>query len=455
MNVEDEARSNPSERNLLAPPSPLVTVEPVTDRHLISLPDPVAEGIEGVIGQANLRRHADALERLGHRIPVEILTPTDPAPTGVSEVVDVHVDVEADHLWDAMTTIAHHDNLRPGRIAFGLTAAEDGVDDQLSFATTYGIHRPNLGAVAVKAQRGAAVVIHGIEWQVGVLYDLVADLETAGGRPCSASVIVLTGRAVHEEPAERSVDVLLTPVGGAVVASGSSTVQDTDDPTSDAADGDDRDAGRVDVAPGRAVVARAGHAVSFSAAGEECVLLVRVELPVADPWVDVLAAAATARFHPLLRADLPTSFERPIESYGGTLYDDFPKFAAEVDNALGPKAMDHAAAFARASLPPRASRDVGLLTSLAFRSDPTGEVRCPAHAGVMLTLVGDASHFAVGGGIFTLPDGAAEAVAPLLGGRPVPVADVLERLASAGLDESDSRRALIEMVQVELLEPVP
>jgi hypothetical protein len=412
--------------------APLVAVSAITDRHLISLPDPSADGLEGQIGQANLRRHADALERLETRLPVRVLHPANNPSLECPEVFDVSLQVEADDLWDAMTTIAHHDDLRPGRIAFGLSAAEEGVDDQLAFAATYGIHRPNLGAVAVKAQRGAAVVIHGIEWQVGALYDLVADLETAGGRPCSASVVILMGRAVHEELEKRSVDVLLTPVGGAVVA-----------------------AGTVEVAPGRAIIAGSGDTVSFSAAGDECVLLVRVELPVADPWVDVLAAAATARFHPLLRADLPTSFERPIESYGGTLYDDFSKFAAEVDNALGPKAMDHAAAFARASLPPRASRDVGLLTSLAFRSNPTGEVRCPAHTGVMLTQVEDASHFAVGGGIFTLPDGAAEQVAPLLDGRPVPVADVLDRLASAGLDETDSRRALIELVQVELLEPVP
>lgn len=411
---------------------PLVRVEPITDRHLISLPDPTAEGLEGIVGTANSRRHAAALERLETRLPVQILTPTDADVEDLPEVFDVRIQIEADDLWDAMTTIAHHDDLRPGRIAFGLSAAEEGVDDQLAFATTYGIHRPNLGAVAVKAQRGAAVVIHGIEWQVGALYDLVTDLETAGGRPCSASVIVLTGPAVHEEAPERVVDILLAPVGGAVLVDG-----------------------QVDVAPGRAAVARAGDAVSFSAAGEGCVLLVRVELPVADPWVDLIAAQATARFHPLLRADLPTSFERPIESYDGTLYDDFSKFAAEVDNALGPKAMDHAAAFARATLPPRASRDVGLLTSLAFRADPSGEVRCPAHAGVMVTQVEDAAHLVVGGGIFTLPDGVAEAVAPLLDGSPVPVADVLDRLASAGLDEADSRRALIEMVHVELLEPVP
>lgn len=411
---------------------PLVRVEPITDRHLISLPDPTAEGLEGIVGTANSRRHAAALERLETRLPVQILTPTDADVEDLPEVFDVRIQIEADDLWDAMTTIAHHDDLRPGRIAFGLSAAEEGVDDQLAFATTYGIHRPNLGAVAVKAQRGAAVVIHGIEWQVGALYDLVTDLETAGGRPCSASVIVLTGPAVHEEAPERVVDILLAPVGGAVLVDG-----------------------QVDVAPGRAAVARAGDAVSFSAAGEGCVLLVRVELPVADPWVDLIAAQATARFHPLLRADLPTSFERPIESYDGTLYDDFSKFAAEVDIALGPKAKDHAAAFARASLPPRASRDVGLLTSLAFRADPSGEVRCPAHAGVMVTQVEDAAHLVVGGGIFTLPDGVAEAVAPLLDGSPVPVADVLDRLASAGLDEADSRRALIEMVHVELLEPVP
>lgn len=411
---------------------PLVRVEPITDRHLISLPDPTAEGLEGIVGTANSRRHAAALERLETRLPVQILTPTDADVEDLPEVFDVRIQIEADDLWDAMTTIAHHDDLRPGRIAFGLSAAEEGVDDQLAFATTYGIHRPNLGAVAVKAQRGAAVVIHGIEWQVGALYDLVTDLETAGGRPCSASVIVLTGPAVHEEAPERVVDILLAPVGGAVLVDG-----------------------QVDVAPGRAAVARAGDAVSFSAAGEGCVLLVRVELPVADPWVDVLAAAATARFHPLLRADLPTSFQRPIESYDGTLYDDFSKFAAEVDNALGPKAMDHAAAFARASLPPRASRDVGLLTSLAFRADPSGEVRCPAHTGVMLTQVGDAAHLVAGGRIFTLPDGVADAVAPLLDGRTVPVSDVLDRLSSTGLEEADSRRALIEMVHVELLEPVP
>ncbi|MCO5312220.1 MAG: hypothetical protein M9952_04685 [Microthrixaceae bacterium] len=430
----------------------LISVAPLTDRHLISLPDPSAEGLEGLLGQANDRRLADALDRINRHLPGQVLRPDEDGASGSADVFDVSLQVTADELWDAMTTIAHHDNLHPGRIAFGLSAAEEGVDDHLAFATSYGIHRPNLGAVGVKAQHGAAVAIHGIEWHVAALYGLVADLETVGGRPCSASVIVVTGPAIHEEPAERLVDVLITPVDGAVVARRrvpASAGEDVSAPADGGVSGE-----QATVPPGRAVVALAGQSVAFSAADGGCVLLVRVELPMADPWVDVLAAQATARFHPLLRADLPTSFQRPIESYGGTLYDDLSKFRAEVEAALGPKALDHAAAFARAGLPPRTSRDVGLLTSLAFRAEPHGDVRSPAHAGVMVTQVDDAQHLVVGGGVFTFPEGVAEVMAPLLDGRPLEVAEVLGRIASTGLDDVDARKTLIELVHAELLEPL-
>ena len=317
------------ERTASAVDAQLVSVTPMTDRHLISLPDPSAEGLEGLLGQANDRRLTDALTRLHRQVPDRVIRPAEDGASGSADVFDVGLQVTADELWDAMTTIAHHDNLHPGRITFGLSRAEEGVDDHLAFATTYGIHRPNLGAVGEKAQRGAAVAVHGIEWQVSTLYGLVADLETVGGRPCSASMIVLTGPAIHEESAGRLVDVLLTPVDAAVVARRHDLASAGGD-LSAAADGGVCDE-QATVSPGRAFVAHAGHSVVFSAAdeGEGCVLLVRVELPVADPWVDVLAAQSTARFHPLLRADLPTSFERPIESYDGTLYDDFAKFRAD------------------------------------------------------------------------------------------------------------------------------
>lgn len=415
---------------------PLVSTEAITERHLISLPDPSAVGLEGLLGQANLRRLRDAHARVASIVAPEVLMPGSGSEARHGAAIDVALDVTEDDLWQAITTVAHHDDLRPGRIAFGLSAAEDGVDDQLSFASTYGLYRPNLGAVAAKAAAGAAVIVHGLDWQVPALGDLVTDLETIGGRPCSSGAVVLRGHAAHIEAADRTIDVLLLPVGAPL----SVRVHEG--------------AHALVVEPGQGVIARAGHELTISAL-DSGALAARVDLPVTHPWGDVLQASVTARFHPLLRADLPTSLERPIESYDGTLYDDLSRWRAEVESALGPKAHDHAAALSRALIAPRANPSVGMLTAVDFRSNPSGTIHSPAHAGVMVTRVAGTLHPVAGGGIVTAPDGAAEAVAPFLDGRPTTVEDVLGSLEEAGMAADSSREALLEMVHIELLEPVP
>lgn len=415
---------------------PLVSTEAVTERHLVSLPDPTAGGLEGLLGQANLRRLRDAHARVASIVAPEVLLPGSGSEAGHGATIDVALDVTEDELWQAITTVAHHDDLRPGRIAFGLSAAEDGVDDQLPFASTYGLFRPNLGAVTAKAAAGAAVIVHGLDWQVPALGDLVTDLETIGGRPCSSGAVVLCGHAAHIETADRTADVLLLAVGAPFSVG--------------AYDG----AGAFVVEQGHGVIARAGRDLTITASGSAA-LVARFDLPVAHPWDDVLQASVTARFHPLLRSDLPTSLERPIESYEGTLYDDLSKWRAEVESALGPTAHDHAAALSRALIAPRANPSVGLLTAVDFRHNPSGAIRSPAHAGVMVTRLAGTLHSVAGGGIVTFPDGAAEAVAPFLDGRPTTVEHVLGALEEAGIAADSAREALVEMVHIELLEPVP
>lgn len=418
----------------------IVALEPITDRHLISLPDAAAFGLEGLLGRANVRRLDDARERLTTIIDPGSVVPGEDAEARHGTAIKVVLDMSEDELWEAIATVAIHDDLRPGRISFGLSAAEEGTDDQLMFASTYGLYRPNLGQVAAKAAAGAAVVVHGLEWQVPALGELVADLETIGGRPCSAGAVMLQGHAAHVEAADRTTDVLLVAIGAPI------TVHGDEEPTASTDE--------VEIERGHGVIARAGRELTITA-GSGAAVVARIDLPIAHPWGDVVQASTAARFHPLLRADLPTSFERPIESYGGTLYEDPSIWRAEVESALGTRARDHAAALARALLAPRTNPNVGLLSAIAFRQQPKGPVRSPLHAGVMITKVADSLRMVAGGRIVTAPDGVAEAVASFLDGRPTTVDAVLGALEQTGVDADDSRQILIELLEIELLESTP
>lgn len=46
-------------------------------------------------------------------------------------------------IYDELDGVIRHDDTRPGRLTIGLESALPGVTDELSFDTTYALHRPN------------------------------------------------------------------------------------------------------------------------------------------------------------------------------------------------------------------------------------------------------------------------------------------------------------------------
>lgn len=419
----------------------LVSVVGLTGRHLICLPDPTASGLEGLLGQANRRRLADAQDRMNQIIDLGRLLPDGVADPDSGEgrrrspsTMNLMLDVGIDELWSAIDLAVLHDDVRPGRLAFGLADAADDVDDQLAFASTYGLHRPATGAIAAKLAGGASMLIHGVDLIVPALDALVADLETVCGRTASAGLVVMPGESAHAEPPERAVDILLVPVESPLRAI----------------------AGGVEhvASPGTALLVPSG--VGATVATDQGALLVRVEVPVTLPSTANLETSAMARFHPLLRADLPTSLDRPIESYGGSLYESAEAWRSEVVDVLGERARAHSAAWVRANLAPRLSTSGGLLAARAFRSEPRGRVRSPLHAGVMTTEVDARVEMSAAGNVIGVPNGLAELIAPHLDGRSLLVADLLSALAeSPTLDRESARQLIVGLVHREILEPVP
>jgi len=122
---------------------------------------------------------------------------------------------------------------------------------------------------------------------------------------------------------------------------------------------------------------------------------------------------------------------------------------------LSPRAFAHAAAEARAALQPRVSSGIGLLSAIRFRAETAGTIRSPAHGGVMVTTLDDELRLAFGGRIASLPPGVIGRLARYLDGRPHPADDVVGDLARAPMAADLARRLLVDLVEVELMEPVP
>ena len=419
----------------------LVDLTPISDQHLIALPARDADGDSGLLAEANLRRLADATSRLEGFIRLDQLVPSDEPASSHGATVAARLDVTVDQVRNAVDLIARHDDLRPGRISFGLQSAADGIGDDLDFTTSYGISRPNLASIVKKAEGGAAIVVGGIDGHLDLLGSVIADLETIGGRPCSADAVLLPPGATHVEVADRSADVVLIPLDGPVSARVVSGVKT----------GECRE---LEVPSHVALIARAGRELSVTVA-DGMVVLIRIWLPFVDPWADLVGAARSSRFHPLLRADLPTSRARPIESYAGTVHDDVSNWVDEVQRLLSPRAFAHAAAEARAALQPRVSSGIGLLSAIRFRAETAGTIRSPAHGGVMVTTLDDELRLAFGGRIASLPPGVIGRLARYLDGRPHPADDVVGDLARAPMAADLARRLLVDLVEVELMEPVP
>ena len=118
----------------------------------------------------------------------------------------------------------------------------------------------------------------------------------------------------------------------------------------------------------------------------------------------------------LLRADLPTDLSGVVESYDGSLWDRAGAFGAETATALGPTSQRHAAALARALVPPRPRN--GLLAARAARRHGLPPLVSPITGGVLVTRRGPDVALVASGRVYTLHPDLAAALAPHLDGLP-------------------------------------
>ena len=363
----------------------------IAEGDVLSIPTRSDRGWRSVLARSNSLRQLDARARL--QSLGEIGSYLDQTPSVGEHGAPLAVGhwASASELWHAIETLCSTDDLRPGRFIMGedaIAAPEDAFSLPIvDIDTAYAFHRPNVGAA------GQSVVLLGVDAHVTRLQRLLADCESVGGRPCSAGVILLPNGAVHTEPADRASEVLLTPVVGAVA------VVDTP------AQG---------ISLGFGTVARLGRSLSIRATGD-LALVLRLVLPIHNPVGDLRAAARLARFHPLMRADAPASYEHPVTSYAGSIFGSDVLWDQEIGSVLGPTGREHAAALLRARVPNRTTQSTGLLELLDVLSRDHW-MRCPAQCGVMTLRDTADSALAFGNRILTLNVDAA-AVAPFLDGR--------------------------------------
>lgn len=401
----------------------LVDVAGLEIKDLVLLPDPDAEGIEALAGGANRRRRDDAARRLERVLPGLVGSLDRPgAPTGATTVL-CRESLDADDVWRVLDTVLIHDDARSGRLILELQAGADASDGELQFATTYEIHRPNVGSLASKLVSGASVTVRSVERHLGVLAGLASDLTTLLGQPCHVDVIAFGPRSSHTDEGGRGGDLLIVPLDAVLEVA---TCHDEGSET-----GPQPFGAPVEVAPGRAALIPSTERASV--ASPELALALRVILPIIDVPGLRSASAAAARYHPLLRADLPTDLDGPVSSYGGSLYDHPGSFHAEASIALGRGSQERAAAWVRAAIPPSPLH--GLLAARRAATGPPPLLRAPLPGGVMLTRQGDRIALAAGGVVVTLHPELALRLVPRLDGRPFdpgPILDDVRRHLSSG-----------------------
>ena len=404
----------------------LVSLASLEPRHLVRLPDPESPGIEGLAGEANRRRVADASTRLEQVVPglvawLDAQVDSSETPT----VVPARVPVDADAAWVVLDTVLRHDDARAGRVAVGLEAAGGTVDDQLQFDTTYEIHRANIGQLAEKLASQVTLVARAVERHCDSLLRLAADLTTVLGQLAHVDLVAFGPEAVHVDAGNRGGGVVVLPVDNALSAivtiprNGDAATQRVGSVSPE-----------VNVAPGQAILVDRSHTLRVTS--DTLGIALRLVLPVLDPATLRLQTSATARFHPLLRADLPTDLDETIESYGGSLYDRPGAFHAEASMALAAVPQEHAAAWLRAALPPQPRQ--GLLEARRARHDLPPDLVAPLSGGVMVTTIQQDVVLAAGGLVVTLAPEVARLLVPHLDGRafdPTPVLRELRTVVSS------------------------
>ncbi len=418
---------------------------PLDPSYLLTLPCPDAEGLEGLLGQANQRRLIDSLGRLEQVIPkladwltrtpnstVALSTPESPRDSAQS--LPHRLIFTEDELWGVVDRAMHYDDARPGRLTIDVEAAAAGVDADLQFDNTYEIHRPNIGRLAKKLAQGATMVLRSIARHAQSLDALAADLETLLGTAVEIDAIAFGSGSTHLDRGDRGGHILVLPFGTNLRAEVLPTLAQSDQLTADtqgrsistkpmaAVPG-----GSSTIGVGNVILARADQ--NLRVESESLGIALRIVLPVVSESTLRQHGAAMARYHPLLRADLPTDLTAPINSYAGTLYEDPGAFHREASSALGPIARGHASASCRSVVPPRPTNP--LSTALSVGKGRLPWLRAPLPGGLLLTHLAGQEAIVAAGLVFTFEHELLAVLAPLLDGRAFDPAPILAPIEAA------------------------
>ena len=186
--------------------------------------------------------------------------------------------------------------------------------------------------------------------------------------------------------------------------------------------------------------------------------------------LDLLSrAAGYAKYHPLLRADLPADLDRPTASYEGSLYDRGGALGDELSAAIAGGGFEHAVAGQRAGQPPRTGaaalrrprrhrrprrRRSGVPSGAGDTDDTfdeTTELRCPLPGGVTVVANQEVPTIAARGAKLVVAPWLLDALAPHLDGEPFTLGSLV---GPAGRPLVDVGRAVRSLLDVDVLEAV-
>ena len=142
---------------------PLVSVGPLGTSEILRLPS-LDDESERAVAQANTRRRDQASatvdERIGRSPEAELRHRrelTDSMTPLMWDLPERWTGVTS--IYEQIDNIMRHDDTRPGRLTIGLESAQPGVTEELSFDTTYGLHRPNMNHISRTLTGGASMVL--------------------------------------------------------------------------------------------------------------------------------------------------------------------------------------------------------------------------------------------------------------------------------------------------------
>lgn len=319
-------------------------------------------------------------------------------------------------LWTAIDERLSREGVEPVDLVIS-TADVEGRKVDIDFSRTYGVSRPDVEQLASTIAAGNALTVRGLDEHLPDLDDLVADLVCSTGQSVRVDAVIIPPGISHVEPQGRIPETLFfLPVNG------QARVQ---------VDPDGEDSGRaVEVGTERGLVVAAAKNARIAPIAREDgvdgpVLVLRVA--VASAAIEDLALVAweSAKFHPLIRADLPADFGSQVTSYDGSIIDDQELRVAEFTRLLGPDALLRAASRMRAAVPPR--RRLSLTAAVGHLRDGLPE-RMHSCVPTGVGIIDEDGHLRLVAGsmVLTLEESLAEWIVTHLNNRDFSVASTLE-----------------------------